>query len=205
MRRMLRSGGRRCKGPRLPGRMPAALCRATPGQLPAPRVSSRKLPALGAASCDVYQDGRSPDSASDSQAPESRTGIVLKQCGPADGLALAFIFAPRRLECPPAGCVLGACPPVQTPPTRDVITLYRNLPTGSTTIAFAASGPNGAGEASSCRAGTCTPATDIELVLTAFSRTTGAAAGSYTLRFPDGSAVSATFVANVCENSIFWG
>jgi hypothetical protein len=149
-------------------------------------------------------DASTLDAEVDSATPVVPNGIVLNECGPADGPALAFIVAPGKLECP-AACRRGTCPPDPMPPTRDVILLYRGLPTGPTTISFSLSGPAGAGFASSCREGLCTPAREVELTLTRFSLDGAYAEGAYRLPLTDGTVASGAFVATMCENSIYCG
>ena len=151
--------------------------------------------------------GWTPDGAVAGDAPDVVwSALSVNDCGPADGPATTFVIAPSSLECAPSTCGRGPCLPPQ-PPTRDVIWFYGDLPDAptGTTLAFDATGPNGRGDASSCRAGQCASASHVVLDLTTFSRTAAVARGTYVLTLADGSRISGAFDGAACSNSVTCG
>jgi hypothetical protein len=130
--------------------------------------------------------------------------LLVNECGPADGLARTFIVAPTPLQCPATNCTAAGCLPPR-PPTHDEISLY-HLSRGAigATISAPVTGPNGEGEARSCRNGMCVPATSF-FVSFLLAAGTGTMTGMYTLTFADGSTVSGSLYGAVCDNQMFCG
>jgi hypothetical protein len=128
----------------------------------------------------------------------------LNDCGPSDGPATTFIIAPVTLSCPPANCVRGSCAPTR-PPNRDEVSIYRSLNgLSGTVVSFPATGPNGLGQASSCRDNTCVQASYVQLSYLT-DPMSGAVTGMYTLTFADGATVSGSFEGMVCDSPAFCG
>jgi hypothetical protein len=120
---------------------------------------------------------------------QPKQGFALAACGPTDGPAEFFAFAPDALICPAFQ---------DAPASADAITVYSQI-TGPSTITFSPSGPGGQGMAQSCTNGVCVDALDVSLTLTTYSPTGTTATGSYELQMVDGTTASGTFAVPICQ------
>jgi hypothetical protein len=154
------------------------------------------------------QDGSPEASTEDSPTGTSLQGklyaLLVNECGPSDGLMRTFIVASTPLQCPSTNCAAASCLPPR-PPTRDEISLYRvSRGAVGATISAPVTGPNGEGDASSCRNGMCMEATSF-YVSFIVSPSTATLAGTYRLTFADGTTVSGSLDGAVCDNQMFCG
>ena len=126
----------------------------------------------------------------DANAP-STDGVVIRACGPTDGIVHEFSFN-ASLTC-------------QAPMIADdtlTITLDTLL-TGPATIDLA---PGGKGTASVCTLAGCQTATQGKLVVTSFDTSKNVASGSYTFTRPNAKVHAATFTnIPICANTVMCG
>lgn len=124
---------------------------------------------------------------------ESNGGVVIRACGPTDGIVHEFSFAPGgNLTC-------------QSPMIADdtmTVTLDTLL-TGPATIDLA---PGGKGTAEVCTFVGCQTATEGKLDVTVFDTSKNVASGSYTFTTPDTKVHAATFTnIPICANTVTCG
>lgn len=146
------------------------------------------LVACGGQVASQNDSGSSPDSS-----VESNGGVVIRTCGPTDGIVHEFSFAPGgNLTC-------------QSPMIADdtmTVTLDTLL-TGPATIDLA---PGGKGTAEVCTFVGCQTATEGKLDVTVFDTSKNVASGSYTFTTPDTKVHAATFTnIPICANTVTCG
>jgi len=124
---------------------------------------------------------------------QSNGGVVIRTCGPTDGIVHEFSFAPGGdLTC-------------QSPMIADdtmTVTLDSQL-TGPAKIDLA---PNGKGTAEVCTFVGCQTATQGTLDVTTFDLSKNVASGTYTFTTPDAKVHSASFTnIPICANTVTCG
>jgi hypothetical protein len=131
----------------------------------------------------------SVDAAPDNVTTTTGTGVVVRACGPADGIVHAFVFSTSPLSC---AMPYVADDTLTITPAGDV--------TGPTTITIGDAGAT----ADYCKFAGCDSAVSGTLVVTSFGG--GVASGHYTLTMPDASVLSASFTnIPICENVVTCG
>jgi hypothetical protein len=148
------------------------------------------------ASVDALVDAAALDAAALDASPTADaatiSSIVRNDCGPTDGAALTFLFAPEV-----------TCGSDVLPRTYTEVQLLKDLPTGPAIIEFQPTDPNGRGGGASCFEDNCVSATWVRLVLDKYAPSGSIAEGRYDLLLEDGSHAEGNFVAAVCNNLPF--